>query len=321
MKRTTNLIRLFALIFAGLILVSACNNQDSIVGVDQTTADKDALLKILDADEAIQSFEPNYNEEDAMNFLGKTNTLIYPVRVGQRMRPISRTLDVQFSGDTAYGKVTRTFEGVLFIAASYEPFTWGDSNVVDTIITKEFTTTITRNIVFTKIGNTDNPMHNWRISAISLPEGGTLTENIKINSVTVFLPDGDTLTITSPNDYYLTHEPGMHHGGMHMLPSLNWNQEVLVRVEIASAYADTDFVTLTYGAIRGGTHHRDKRKFELVSEEFDGTMYTKVYEQTWKTRQSHGWKHAIINAIPRQVVYDDATPVEESTWGIPYKVN
>ncbi len=171
------------------------------------------------------------------------------------------------------------------------------------------------------MGNNDLMANGWRIVAMSLPEGGTLTDNITIQKVTVFLPSGDTLSISSPNDYYITREPGGHHGFMHMLPSLNWNQEVTVRVELQSAYADTDFVSLTYGAIRGGEHHRAKKKFELISETFDGTSYTKIYEQTWQTRQSHGWKHAIINAVPKQVAFDDSAPVEENTWGIPYKVN
>ncbi len=229
-------------------------------------------------------------------------------------------MDVTFEGDTAYAVITRNFEGKLFIAASYDPFVRGDSNAVDTLITKDFSTTVTRNIVFRKIANTHDPMRNWRIIAMSLPEGGTLTDNIQIEKVSVFLPDGDTLEITSPNDYYLTREPGMWHHH-HMLPSFSWNQEVLVRVEVASVYSDTDFVSLTYGALRGNSRHRAKRRFELISQSFDGAVYNKVYEQTWTTRQTPGWKHAIINAVPHQVIYDDQAPVEENTWGIPYKVN
>lgn len=318
MKKTKSPANLLLLFFTALLFMSACNNQEAIVNIEDTVADKDALLKLVDEDETIQSFEPNYNEEDAMDFLGKTNTLIYPVRVGQRMRAVSRALEVSFEGDSAFGVITSVFEGRLFIAASYDPFNWGDSNIVDTVIVKDFTTTVTRGILFKKVADTQDPIKNWKIAAVSLPEGGTLTDNIKIRKITVFLPSGDTLEITSPNQYFLSREPGMT--PHHLLPTLNRNQEVLVRVEIASVYADTDFVTLTYGAYRGGEKHRAKRKFEFVSQEFDGALYYKVFEQIWVTRQAPGWKHAIINAVPYQVVKDDAAPVEQNTWGVPYRV-
>lgn len=318
MKRINELARILTLLLAGIILLSACKNEDSLVGIDDQTADKDALLKLVDEDDAVQSFEPNYNEEDAMDFLGKTNTLIYPVKVGQRMKLVSRSLDVTFEGDSAIGVLTKVFEGKLIIAASYDEFTWGDSNIVDTVIIKDFSTTVTRNILFVKVANTEDPCKNWRIRAISLPEGGTLTGNINITRVTMILPDGVEMEITDPNNYYLGKEPGMW--PRRMLPTMNWNQEIVVRVEVASAYPDTDFVTLTYGAFRGGEHHRAKRRFELVSQDFDGTYYNRVFEQTWRTRQYPGWKHAIINAVPYQTVKDDAAPVEENTWGIPYRV-
>ena len=90
-------------------------------------------------------------------------------------------------------------------------------------------------------------------------------------------------------------------------------------MELTSAYADTDFVTLTFGADRFGMH-RTKKKFELISSTQNGNVYDKVYEQTYRTHQYVGFYHAIINAMPKQVVFDDATPVEMESWGVPYFV-
>ena len=319
------LIKKTALLIAVVLFAAACNKNDSIINPNEQTPLQQALLKIADSSEVIQSFEPNYDEETAMNF-AKVNTQIFPVKVGQRMHLVSRNLDVTIKGDTAYGVLTRTFEGRLFIAASYTEFTVRDSSVVDTVITKDFTTTITRNIIFEKFNNTRNPERNWRIIAISLPHGGTMTENAKIKSVTVFLADGDTLKVTDPANTYINlgfSQGGMHHhmmGGMMGLPQFGKNRAVKVRVEVQSAYADTDFVTLTYGAMMHNKVERAKVRLKLVSETQSGGFYDRVFERTYKTRAYPGWKHAVINLLPKGVIYDDAQSVEEDSWGIPYRV-
>lgn len=287
--------------------------KESVIEPDSTepTTDQGAMLKLADEDSAVSSFEPNYNEEDAMSFLGKTEAEIYPFRVGHKVRLVNRNLDVNVVGDTAYGTLTKTFEGTLIIAASYS----SGATVPDTVIRKPFTSVITRKIIFVKMGNSPFPFRNWRVAAISLPEGGVSSPNIDIQKLTAFLPNGDTLVITSPNSYFLSRGPGW----WRQLPIIGKNQSVTLRLEVYSAYADTDFVTLTYGADKNG-FHRTKRKFELISSVQQGTGFAKVYEQTYTAHQFVGHYHAIINAFPKQVIFDDATPVETESWGVPYFV-
>lgn len=275
----------------------------------EPTTDKEVMLKLADEDSAIASFEPNYNEEDVMSFLGKTETEIYPFKVGHRVRLVNRNLDVHFVGDTAYGTMTKTFEGTLIIAGSYN----SGATQPDTVVKKPFTSVITRKIIFVKINNTHFPFRNWRIAAISLPEGGVLSPNIDIQMLTVFLPNGDTLVINSPNNYFLSRG----FGWWRQLPIIGKNQSTTLRLEVYSAYADTDFVTLTYGADKKGLN-RAKRKFVLVSSSPSGSGYAKVYEQTYTAHQFVGHYHAIITAFPKQVIFDDATPVESESWGVPY---
>lgn len=277
----------------------------------EVSTDTEAMLKLADEDSSISSFESNYNEEDAMSFMGATATEIYPFRVGHRVRQVNRNLNVIFDGDTAYGKLTMTFEGTLFIAASYNP----DAGEPDTLIKKPFTSVITKNIIFVKVDNSIFPRKNWKIAAVSLAEGGVLSPNIDITKLTIFLPNGDTLEITSPNEYYLSR----NFGWWRQLPIVARENAVKLRLEVYSAYADTDFVTLTYGADRNG-FHRAKRKFALVSSEPSGSGYVKVYEQTYVTLQYPGHYHAIVNAFPKQVIFDDAAAVESETWGVPYFV-
>ena len=336
LKFTLNLL----LISAFFLLATACTENESIV--DPTgTSDIEQLQKLIDNDDIIQSFEPNYNEEEAMDLLfpGLAKA-IFPVRVGQKMKLIDRNETFDIQNDTAYGEVIRTYEGTLKIAASYEEFAPGDSNVVDTLIEKNFITTITRSIVFVKATNNIIPEREWRIYKMSLPNGGTDTENIKIIKLTIILPDGNEIIVDNPNEYYLTREPGLRD----QLPIISRGENVTIRVEIKSAYEEDDFVTLTHGGRRDDRHggrrddghddprddehgdlrddrnHRSKRKFELISSELDGSYYKKVYENVWEANRFPGAKHAIINAMPKQVVFDDETEVETNGWGIPYIV-
>lgn len=303
------------LLFGGFWFTGCSENTSTEPGASVST-DKQAFETMAGNDEELASFEPAYNEEQAMPFVfGSLSKTMYPIKVGQRMIRVSRTMEVTQQGDTAYGTITQKFEGVLFVAASYDPANKGDFASIDTVVSKPFNTTITRRVAFVKVARTEHPLNNWRILAVSLPEGGTLTENVKITAMTISLPGGDTLRITSPLDYLLYRNQARRRH----LPNISKGEEVRVRLEVRSAYADTDFVTLTFGADKKGLH-RSKRLFTLVSSEFDGTYYRKVYENTWKSNNYMGHFHAIVNVMPRQVVYDDATAVESNTWGIPYYV-
>lgn len=287
--------------------------KESVVEPETTepTTDQEAMLRLADEDSSLTSFEPNYNEEDAMSFFGKTETEIYPFRVGHKVRLVNRNLDINVVGDTAIGTLTNTFEGTLIIAASYN----SGATSPDTIIRKPFTSVIKRKIIFVKINNTPFPYRNWRIAAVSLAEGGVLSPNIDIQKLTAFLPNGDTLVINSPNSYFLSR--GL--GWWRQIPIIGRNQSVTIRLEVYSTYADTDFVTLTYGADRSGLH-RAKRKFVMISSVASGNGYAKIYEQTFTTHQFVGHYHAVVNAFPKQVIFDDAAAVESESWGFPYFV-
>ncbi len=315
--KTTELTKKYflPLLFLGfLTFFIGCQDEMTVQSGEEITTDRQALEKLVEEDSVLVSFEPNYNEDGEMDILGKINTEIYPFRVGHKMRVVNRSITIDFQGDTAYGHVMTTFEGVLFIKGSYDP----NATNPDTLITKPFTSVVTRNVVFVKIANTDFPRRNWKIAAISLPEGGTQSPNMDITKFTAFLPNGDTLVINSPNDYYLVRSWNFW-WRWHHIPVIGRGEDVLLRVELTSAYADTDFVTLTYGADRFGMH-RSKKKFELISSTQNGNIYEKVYEQSFTTHQFPGFYHAIINGMPKQVVFDDSTPVEMESWGIPYFV-
>lgn len=314
MQKQNNLSRYILAFFALFIVALFVRCQDDVVdpGVTEPTTDKAALEKLVDEDSSLTSFDYNYDEEGVMDFLGKINTNIYPFRVGQKMRLVNRTLSIDIQDTIAYGTLTKTFEGLLLIAASYD----SSANKPDTLIEKSFTAVVTRNLIFKKIADTPYPRRNWIIAAISLPEGGTQSPNVDLMKMTIFLPNGDTLMIDSPNDYFLRRGWGWWRN----MPIVGRGDSVKIQVDLFSNYEEDDFVTLTWGANRW-IKHRVKRLFDLVSSTPNGNGWDKVYEQTFVTHQWPGFYHAIINALPKQVIFDDATPVESEAWGIPYFVH
>ena len=315
MKRKEFVKRFFIplMLLAILTFFAGCQDEMTVEPIDngEPTTDQGALEKLVDLDSSLSSFEANYNEDGLMDFLGKTEEAIYPFRVGHRMRLVSKNLNLDIQDTIAYGTMTKTFEGVLFIAASYDP----NASEPDTVIEKPFTSVITRNLIFKKIANTPFPFRNWILVAISLPEGGTQSPNIDMTKLTVFLPDGDTIVVESPNEYFLRRWGHW----WRQLPIIRRGESVLLRVKLFSAYEEEDFVTLTYGADRHG-QHRVKRLFDLISSTPVNNGFEKVYEQTFTAHQFPGHYHAVINAMPKQVIFDDSTPVEAEAWGMPYFV-
>lgn len=319
MKLPTNFLAIL-LLGALLTFFSACNYDETMISPDPkgSFTDEAAMKLMIETDEEINSFEPNYDEDDFLDFgLGKISTTVYPIRVKHKMFLVNKTVNILEEGDSATALITKEFDGKLFILASYTEFEKGDSIIIDTLIEKNFSTTMTRYVILERKNDTDTPDSNWYIAAVSLPEGGTLNSGINIQKITVTFSNGDTLAITSPNEYFLERRPGK----TRRIPQMLRNRDVSVRVEILSPYPDADIVTLTYGALRHARHFRSKKLFELVSEKFDGQNYIRIYKQTYRTHERPGPRHAIITALAYQSVHDDAAEVVENTWGIPYVVH
>lgn len=318
MKNNFSLKLIILTTFLSFFFLIGCNEEDTILISDMDNGEiVSELNKIVANDEALQSFNLNYNEEEAMSFmLGKSATEIYPVRVGQKMNLINRNLSLEIVGDTAYGLLTLDYEGMLFILASEDSIYWGKDSLILKTFEKQFSTTIKRNLVFAKKDSAINPLNEWKIVSVSLAEGGTLTENISIENVKVKLPNGEIIEIDSPLDYYLSRNESFHQ----FIPQLIQFQSVEVEVTIKSIYQEEDFVTITHGAVKTFKNMRQKRKLNLESENFDGTYYHRTYKNTWVVNQFKGFKHAIINAFPQKVIKDSEFPVESKSWGIPYFV-
>lgn len=295
-----------------LSFLSACQEDAVVQAPEDVTTDRQALERMVEEDSALTSFEPNFDDSE-YETLGKIEEEIYPLRVWKKMRLVNKNLTIDFQDTLAYGHLTLSFEGKLVIAASY------DSNSVepDTLIEKPCNEVITRNIIFKKIGNSPQPLRNWIIAAISLPEGGTVIQprSIDILKLTAYFENNDSLVIESPNDFYLRRG----WGAWRNIPRLQISQSVTLKLEVYSDFEEEDYVSLTYGANKW-IRHRVRKLFELESSVQSGNGWLKVYVQTYTAHNFPGFYHAVINAMPKQVIHDDVSPVEFECWGIPYLV-
>ena len=80
MERRRSVLKHFVLLIsAAIFLFAGCKNSPTEPSNAEPTTDQDAMLKIADEDSALTSFDSNYNEDNAMSFMGKISTAIYPL--------------------------------------------------------------------------------------------------------------------------------------------------------------------------------------------------------------------------------------------------
>ena len=256
----------------------------------------------------------------------KVDATIIPVRFGRFIRTVTRTFTVTtMPGDSvAFVHEDKVIQGDFAILAKL--------NVTDTsftLIQKPFTDHATRNLIFRRVARDPQLFWlNWRLVATSLVEGQTLPplnpvnfSPIAIQKVQVFLPSGDSITVTNPDSTFLRFRwESWYHGREHEVPELLGGSMVTTQVTVLSASPDTDIVALRHGF---GSPFATRTKMTLISESFDsGTqLYTRVYQKQWMVHAYPGWFHVGVDAVTRATIFDDSpTSYSASWWGVPYRV-
>ncbi len=342
MKKKNMLFKM-SIVAIMIVAIVGCKDPGISDPYSGSNANHSGFMQLAAQSATINSFQPNYNEQQAMALSGAMSKDLYPVKVGQHMTLTDQNLTLVKDSTTATGTLVQKWNGTLVIKGSLEKPTIGVVTHVDTTVEKPFSTTITRIIKYERIANTGNDTTDWKIVAVSLPVGGTDGTDIMINKVTLTAQDGTTLDISDPNSYFfnvgsdkygnddddyqkfnngMSMRFGAGFGTFGWRGLLTWyrqNQPVKISVEVLSTSSDPDFITMTYGADHDG-QFRTKQKFDMVSSTLDGSYFRKVYEINWHTHSHPGRRHLVINAMPRNVVYDTDTSVQEKSWGIPYRV-
>jgi len=256
----------------------------------------------------------------------KIDANVIPVRFGRFISGVTRTFTVTIPpGDSiAFVHVDKVITGDFAILAKYSA-----TDTVDTLIQKPFTDHATRNIIFRRFARDMKHFWlNWVPVATSLVDGKTVPPaspvnffDITIQKVQLFLPNGDSVAVTSPDSTYLRFGwESRYHGREHVVPELLPGQPVTTQVTVASASPDTDLVVLRWGF---NTLEGKRGRMTLVSQSYDsGTqLYTRVYQKQWTVHPWFGYFHAGVDAVTHATIYDDSpTSYSASWWGVPYHV-
>jgi hypothetical protein len=252
--------------------------------------------------------------------LGKVTTPIRPLRWARFIRNFNRQvqLDSVTADSLSYLTVTKTWVGSLLIAATYSD----TGRVPDTVIRKPFTTVSKKRFIFRRIGNTAVIWRNWRPVAVSLIAGGTESSDaINITQLKLrFDRNGvpDSVIVTDPVNTFLR-IPRVNDIRNTEVPDIAGGHRSLLQVTLTSTDPDTDHVALRFGFTRDGLH-RHRIRLHLVSETFDGSVYTRVYERPFMMHMARGVFALGVDATTHGTMFDDAAPVSNSFWGVPYLV-
>ncbi len=313
------------LAIAGLF-VAGCKKDDIITPPgDQVPAgvtnEATAMKSMAVNDAFVRNDEQTFNDgefgsQNSGNFENDSDHVM-PLRFGRFITSVTRTvtLTVDSSDTVATALIEKDIIGVFKIKGLNGP--------TDTVVVeKPFNDKSTRKVIFVRVGRDSTQFwKNWRPVATSLVAGGTAPPNdsVKIQKVEVFLPNGDTLAVSDPTNYFLRYKwLGEWHHGRKDLPVLLPGQNLLTRVTVTSGSADTDLVTLRFGC---DEFHRRRTAFHIVSETNNGDgTYTRVFEKNWTAHVHPGYFNAGVEAMTRGTVYDVAAAYSVSWWAIPYRV-
>jgi hypothetical protein len=265
--------------------------------------------EITFADQAVQATD--------YGTFGKIDAAVTPLRWGRFITSVTKnvTITVQPGDSLSIALIQKTLNGDLKIRAK--------TGAGDTVlITKPFADTSSRYVIFKRVArDRDRFWLNWVPVASSLIKGGTLAPSnlISITRLEMFLPNGDTITVTDPNAYFLRyHWLRLFAGGRKDAPELTPGTMVRMRATVVSSSPDTDIVALRYGF---DSFHARRLRMALVSQVDNGNgSFTRQFEIQWPVHFHLGFFNAGVDALTKETLFDDQAPYSVSWWGIPYRV-
>ena len=172
MKHSNIFLSLYLIPIISVLLFSGCKDPFDMNGPENaTSSDTQKFMMIAEKSASVNSFTPNYSDEQAMALSGSLQKDLYPIRIGQKMKLVDKSLTLTKDSTSALGTLIQKYDGELIIDGSFQKPTLGINARVDTTIHKTFSTSITRIIKYKKVSNTGNDTLDWKVTAVSLPNG------------------------------------------------------------------------------------------------------------------------------------------------------
>lgn len=315
-----------SVLFAALLLVGisilGCTKSGT-VGPQEFSSDKEFLQYAVNNIDSIAGFlnseeatvdddgekEMEYSMGDGFPKLSEVQNVITPLRWGRRIiPPIVKTVEVDtLPGDTlALVAITKIVNGNLIIV--------GISASGDTVrITKLFSDTMKRNVLFRRVARLAERQRNWVPVAMSLVEGKSSTNDFAIREMSVTTPMG-AIVVTNPLNTWMRFGVGRFHDE---IPRLRPMQAVQVRVRIESHNDSTELVALRWGVGYGdGRRHRDT--LQLIQHYDSAGVHVRAYGRTLLGHRHEGHFNVVVDALSYGTLYDDSADYSNKFWGMPY---
>jgi hypothetical protein len=275
--------------------------------------DQTAMGSLISQDALFSTDKTALN--DNVQTLAKTDSAILPHGWGRKIDNTSRSVVYDHLNDTTVlATVTNTLTGQVWIRIKR-------NTLKDTIIYKPLSETITRKVEFRQasIAGFDS-LRNWKMTAISGVQGGTVNSGLIIQNVTFFIDD-DTISVSNPLDSLFQFVRGYRRWGVRELRP-NLAVQFKVQVTVKSTDPDSDIVVahrpLWY--MTGCAYGRASMKLLSSVSNGDGT-FTRVYENDWNWQRAFPGRYSVyVGAITRQSIYDDQAAFSSNVWALPYVV-
>jgi hypothetical protein len=295
------------------LLAAGCSNNPAEPDLN---ADREAIKKVIESDTemfGVTGFDDNGAQPPSYDTdFSKITDYIEPLRFGRRGRPRLENVEVEFTSDTtAVVTVTHSFDGNFFILAKDT----SDENAVATLYKKEMKNLIYRKVKFKKVRDTGFDRLDWRITYVSMADGGSPETTLDLQKLVIDLPGTeDDIVVEDPLEYFFNRREG--------LPMLSPGDTVKVFVTVSNTNnfppEPGETVLLRYKM----DHRilRARRKFNDSGEYPDEVAGDGTYSGYWVIGHRRGVFHAAVDIFDNGTLYDDAAPYNSVFWAMPYRV-
>lgn len=293
-----------------VLLFVGCNKNATGPDSGSLSQDDQSILNTLvENDELFTKDATMLN--DGAGALAKIAAALNVVKWGRKIDSVNRSKVFETLNDsTVLVTITTQWSGKIWLRVR-------ELTGKDTILYKNFAETAVRKVKFQKNDTAKTRLHRWRLREVSALQGGTTNaQGITIQKVTFYTND-DTVEITDPLATYFIDGAVGRFRLRAFAPALS--RPFKIQVTVVSSDPDSDLVVAHRPFVFNNSWSYRSPMTLLSSTDNGNGTYTRVYEHSWNGAWL-GRHHVMVGAIPRNAIYDDATPFSSQIWGIPFIV-
>lgn len=301
----------FVLFLIAVALIASHSCMKNLSGLESEGPDEAAIRELIEGDPELFNVlgidDDGAQDLEYSTEFPKPAEAILPIRFGRKGHFRLESIDIDFSNDTAFVTIVRSFDG-KFIIIARDTTTSPSAHIYK----KPMGNTITRKAIFVKVANTSNPRLNWGLKGLSMSECYSDTCTITINEVRIVTPDTE-LVVTAPLDCLMPKEA---------IPTVSTGDTVKVYVTLSNTNENPPEPGETV-LLRYRTDHRCRRARRAFNDEGiypDEVAGDGIYSGFWVVHQHRGIYHAYFDVIDNGTLYDDTLPYNSAVWGTPYRV-